>query len=162
VKYAHLKPSPGKIGYYSSDRTPINLSVIIPTIDSYRGGYLPKLLAQIDDQDFKGFEVIVLRGDPRQGRAINIAAALSKGKYILTLDDDTSLPDKKTFSKLVSIMEEHPKIGIAGGNNVISTDCNNLARLVMKQIPRRSWKPVTKIADFKRLRSIFAGRVPQN
>jgi len=145
VKHLDSTDSPGAVWRQEPVDSHITLSVIIPTVDAHRDGYFPKLLTQIDRQDFTEHQILVVRGDPRQGRAINIAAALSKGKYILTLDDDTSLPDKKTFSKLVSIMEEHPNIGIAGGNNVISTHSSKLARLVMKQVPRRSWIPVTKI-----------------
>jgi GT2 family glycosyltransferase len=121
--------------------------VVIPTIDASRGGYFPKLLTQICYQDLKGFEVIVVRGDSRQGRAINIAAALSRGKYFMTLDDDTSLPDSKTFGKLVAVMKRHPEIGIAGGNNVIPADANPFVRRVMLELPRRSWDPVGKIID---------------
>jgi glycosyltransferase involved in cell wall biosynthesis len=121
--------------------------VIIPTIDANRGGYFLKLLSQIGCQDFEDFEVIVVRGDHRQGRAFNTAAVLAKGKYILTLDDDTSLPDSMTFSKLVAVMEKHPEIGIAGGNNAIPADGNLFVRRVMKELPRRSWDPVQEIVD---------------
>jgi len=147
VKHENSETSPGKIWSYSPDNTPINLSVIIPTIDANRNGYLSKLLLQIGCQKFQGFEVIVVRGDPRQGRAINTAVALARGKYILTLDDDTSLPDPMTFSKLVAVMECHPDIGIAGGNNVIPADAKLLVRRVMLELPRRSWDPVKKIVN---------------
>ncbi|MCK4791505.1 MAG: hypothetical protein KAV87_47675, partial [Desulfobacteraceae bacterium] len=63
------------------------------------------------------------------------------------LDDDTSLPDPETFSKLVAVMEAHLEIGIAGGNNVIPPDASPFVRRVMQQIPRRSWEPVSKITD---------------
>jgi len=145
VKHIHFEDSPGKIWHCNPDRKQVKLSVVIPTFDANRGGYFPKLLEQIGYQDFDNFELIVVCGDPRQGRAINIAAALSCGKYLLTLDDDTSLPDKTTFSKLVAIMEERPDIGIAGGNNVIPANISKLARMVMQQVPRRSWVPVKKI-----------------
>lgn len=147
VRHPHKEASPGKVWRYSSDNGDINLSVVIPTSDAHRGGYLPKLLSQIGCQDFSGFEVIVVQGDSRQGRAINVGAALAQGKYLLTLDDDTSLPDPMTFSKLVAVMEKHPEIGIAGGNNVIPSDASSFVRRVMQQIPRRSWEPVLKITD---------------
>jgi GT2 family glycosyltransferase len=57
------------------------------------------------------------------------------------------LPDKKTFSKLVSLMEEHQNIGIAGGNNTIPKDANTFVRRAMHELPRRSWKPVSTITD---------------
>jgi len=147
VRYPHKEASRGKFWRYSSDDGPINLSVVIPTSDAYRGGYFQKLLSQIGCQDLSGFELIVVRGDSRQGRAINIGAALAQGIYLLTLDDDTSLPDSETFSKLVAIMEASPEIGIAGGNNVIPSDASTFVRRAMREIPRRSWTPVKEITD---------------
>jgi glycosyl transferase family 2 len=123
------------------------LSVVIPTSDAHRGGYFRNLLVQIGRQDFRDFEVIVVRGDPRQGRAINVGAALARGRYLLTLDDDTALPDPGTFKKLVAILESYPDIGMAGGNNVIPDDAGPLVRWAMRQIPRRSWEPVQAITD---------------
>jgi len=147
VKHTNQKVSPGEFWHYSPDNIQIEVSIVIPTFDAYRGGYFAQLLKQIGNQDINDYEVIIVRGDPRQGRAINIGAALAKGKYLLTLDDDTSLPDSGTFSKLVAVMEKYPEIGMAGGNNVIPEDASPFVRRVMKQIPRRSWKPVQKITD---------------
>ena len=147
VRYANSETSPGTVWHYTPDNTSTKLSVIIPTIDADRDGYFLKLLGQIVCQDFKDYEVIVVRGDPRQGRAINIAAALARGKYLLTLDDDTSLPDPMTFNKLVAVMERHPDIGIAGGNNTIPGDAKLFVRRVMQELPRRSWTPEDKIID---------------
>jgi glycosyltransferase involved in cell wall biosynthesis len=147
VRHRHNKPSPGAVWQYSPGKGDVNLSVVIPTSDAYRGGYFLKLLSQIDRQDYSNFELIVVQGDPRQGRAINIGASLSKGNYLLTLDDDTSLPDNETFSKLVTIMDTHPEIGIAGGNNVIPEDASLFVRRVMKELPRRAWEPVSEITD---------------
>jgi GT2 family glycosyltransferase len=147
VRHPHKEASPGKVWRHSSDDGDINLSVVIPTSDAHRGGYLLKLLSQIGCQDLSGFELIVVRGDPRQGRAINIGVAFAQGKYLLTLDDDTSLPDPETFSKLVAVMETHPEIGIAGGNNVIPSDASAFVRRAMREIPRRSWTPVKEIIN---------------
>ena len=147
VKHLNAETSPAIIWHYWSSRKTVSLSVIIPTMDANRGGYFLKLLDQISSQDFKNYEIIVVRGDPRQGRAINIAAALARGKYLLTLDDDTSLPNPNAFGKLVAVMENHPEIGIAGGNNVIPEDAKFFVRRVMHELPRRSWIPVQKIMD---------------
>ena len=121
--------------------------MVIPTSDAGRGGYFSALLAQIQSQDFSEFELIVIKGDPRQGRAINIGVAIAQGKYIMTLDDDTALPDPKTFHKLKKVMDSHPEIGVAGGNNVIPEDVSPFVRRVMREIPRRSWEPVKTITD---------------
>ncbi len=147
VKYVNSEVSPATVWHYIPDNTAAILSVIIPTFDAKRGGYFLKLLAQINCQEFENYEVIVVRGDSRQGRAINVAAVLAQGRYLLTLDDDTSLPDSMTFGKLVAVMEKHPEIGIAGGNNVIPTDASPFVRRVMQELPRRSWDPVQEIID---------------
>jgi len=148
VRHPNRQNSPGLIWHekYKSSDAPI-ISIIIPTFDAYRGGYFPKLLGQISRQSFSQFEVVVVRGDPRQGRAINIGAALAKGRYLLTLDDDSSMPNPETFSKLVAVMEKNPEIGVAGGNNVIPEDASLFLQQVMKQIPRRSWEPVQTVID---------------
>jgi GT2 family glycosyltransferase len=147
VRYPNSQASPGMVWQDSPPDGQITLSVVVPTSDAYRGGYFPKLLVQISRQECSDFELIVVRGDPRQGRAINVGAALARGKYLLTLDDDTSLPDPQTFSKLVRIMETYPDIGMSGGNNVIPPDASALVRRVMRQVPRRSWEPVREIVD---------------
>ena len=147
VMYPHPESSPGNFLRYSSGSTRVNLSVVIPTSDAFRGGYFLAVLSQIKQQDLSDFELILIKGDPRQGRAINIGVALSEGKYILTLDDDTSLPDPGTFRKLKEVMEKHPEIGIAGGNNVVPKYDSSFVRRVMTEIPRRSWKPVQSITD---------------
>jgi len=147
VKFPNPKSSPGEYFRCPTDNSCIKLTVIIPTSNAYRDGYFPKLIEQIQKQNFSDFELVVVRGDPRQGRAINIGASLAQGKYILTLDDDTSLPNVETFGTLINVMEAHPKIGLAGGNNVIPTEASAFVRRVMKELPRRSWRPVEKITD---------------
>ena len=147
VRYPNSNASPGGVWHYSPEESRKELSVIIPTSDANRNGYFLKLLGQIGFQDFQDFELIVVRGDPRQGRAINTGAAIANGKYLLTLDDDTSLLDHATFRKLVDVMDEHPEIGVAGGNSVIPADASPFLQNVMRQIPRRSWEPVETITD---------------
>jgi glycosyltransferase involved in cell wall biosynthesis len=120
---------------------------VIPTWDGSRDGKLIKLLSQISKQKFTEFEIIIIKGDSRQGRAINIGAALAQGHYLMTLDDDTALPDSMTFSKLKTALQENPDVGIAGGNNIVPLDAKPFVRRVMQEIPRRSWKIVSEITD---------------
>jgi GT2 family glycosyltransferase len=147
VRYPESQTSSGEVWLQKSKKRNIKLSVIIPTSDGYRNGYFPRLLDQIELQTFREYELIVIKGDNRQGRAINIGAALARGRYLMTLDDDTSLPDYETFAKMVAVMEACPDIGIAGGNNVIPPEASRFVRSVMQQIPRRSWEPVAEITD---------------
>jgi glycosyltransferase involved in cell wall biosynthesis len=147
VRYLNPLRDKAQICRVEAGSSPVILSVIIPTSDAERQGYFSALLEQIQAQNLPNFELIIVRGDTRQGRAVNIGAALARGRYLLTLDDDTSLPDRETFRKLLSVMEDHPDIGIAGGNNVIPDGCPPFIRRVMEEIPRRSWVPVREITD---------------
>lgn len=147
VRYPNPEPSPGKVWHEPLVDSRAQLSVVIPTSDAHRGGYFEQLLKQISQQSLQDFELIVVKGDPRQGRAINISAALASGQYMLTLDDDTALPEHETFIKLLTVMEAYPDIGMAGGNNTIPDWATPFVKQVMQQVPRRSWKPVTEITD---------------
>jgi hypothetical protein len=147
VRHRNPCPSPGQVCRYRRGHGQIRLSVAIPTLDGFRDGYLSRLLDQVWSQENSSFEILVIKGDPRQGRAINIAAALARGCYLLTLDDDTSLPDSLTFAKLTRSMEDAPDIGMAGGNNLIPKNATPFVRRVMRELPRRSWPMVEEITD---------------
>jgi len=123
------------------------LSVIVPTADADRGGYFAQLMRQLRQQSVQDFELIVIKGDRRQGRGINIAADMAKGHYLLTLDDDSSLPDSEAFARLLAVMDDHSDIGMAGGNNTVPEDATPFVQRAMREIPRRSWQPVTEITD---------------
>jgi len=148
VRYPNDENPAGVCWFVAADsETPPLLSVIIPTADADRGGYFVKLMQSLSEQDMQDFELIVLKGDKRQGRGINIAVAMAKGKYLLTVDDDSSLPDTQTFSKMIRAMDEHPDIGMAGGNNTVPDWATPFVKRVMIQVPRRSWQPVSEIVD---------------
>ncbi|MGD8706216.1 MAG: glycosyltransferase [Syntrophobacterales bacterium] len=123
------------------------VSIIIPTLDGYRNGLFPALLKQLSEQTYQNFEIIIIKADSRQGRAINTAADISRGKYILTLDDDTRLVTQDALQKLVEAMGKDETIGMAGGANVIPPDVPRFVRRAMQEIPRRSTPPVKKITD---------------
>ena len=154
VKFRNDEPAPNRIvvtriinkEHNSEDLSPV-LSVIIPTSDGHRNGLFPDLLNQIREQSFQDFETIVVKGDSKQGRAINTGVDLAKGKYILTLDDDTSLHSKNAFSLLVQTMDNHKNIGMAGGINVIPVEAPSFIKRAMREIPRRSSPRVEKIIE---------------
>jgi GT2 family glycosyltransferase len=123
------------------------ISVIIPTASGYRNGLFPALLKQVSEQSFQNFETIIIKGDLRQGRAINTGADIARGRYLLTLDDDTSLVSKDAFKNLAQVMEDDASIGMAGGINVIPDDAPFFIRRAMREIPRRTTPPVEEITD---------------
>jgi glycosyltransferase involved in cell wall biosynthesis len=147
VSQKNPESSPGESCQISFSEIEPRLSVIIPTRDADCGGHFVTLLAQIEAQSLRDFELIVVKGDNRQGRAINIGAALAKGEYLLTLDDDSHLPDDETFAKLIKVMQANTDIGMAGAPNVIPDWASSFVKRVMRQVPRYSSQPVTSITD---------------
>ena len=83
----------------------------------------------------------------RQLPTLDAAAALAKGEYLLTLDDDSSLPDRATLGRLVAAMDAHPDIGMAGGSNTVPAWATPFVKRVMRQVPRRTWAPGSDIGD---------------
>jgi glycosyltransferase involved in cell wall biosynthesis len=122
------------------------VTIIIPT-DGYRSGSVECLLAQINQQTFQRFEVVIVRGDKRQGRAINAAAAIARGDILLTMDDDTRLGHDDLLEKIVSALRLDETIGIAGVSNLVPADASWLVRRAMQEVPRRSSRLVTQVTD---------------
>lgn len=123
------------------------VSILIPTSDGDRHGYLDQLLAQLQEQTYQDFEVILARGDTRQGRAINLAAEHARGEFLLTFDDDTKLGTPVVIECLVRAMDSDATIGMAGVENRVPQDAPWFVRRVMLEVPRRSSPAVTKVTD---------------
>jgi hypothetical protein len=126
---------------------PPRLTVIIPTADGDRGGYLPALLAQLTAQTLQRFEVLVVEGDRRQGRAINTAAAVARGDILVTMDDDTRVGHDDLLERLAGAFDGDQAIGIAGAANLIPRDAPWVVRRAMRELPRRSSALVGEVTD---------------
>jgi len=123
------------------------VSVIIPTLDGDRNGSLPVLIDQIKKQTFTDLEILIIQGDIRQGRAINLGALMAEGEILITMDDDTRLGHPEVIENMVRAIRNHPDVGIVGVSNVVPKDAPLLTRLVMKQIPRRSSPIVSRMTE---------------
>ena len=126
---------------------PPELSITVPTLKGSRRGVFQSLLEQIKKQSLQNYELIIVEGDPRQGRAINTGAALARADLVLTLDDDTVLGHERVFETLIRTMKSYPDIGLAGTSNLVPEDAPWLVRTLMKQVPRRSSERVHEITD---------------
>ena len=142
-------PSPARVSVTlgSAAGAPPRVSILIPTADGARHGYLDQLLRQIGEQSWQDLEVIQVQGDNRQGRALNLGAAHARGEFLLTFDDDTSLGCPAVIERLVRAMESDPSIGMAGVENRVPEDASWLVRRLMLEVPRRSSPPVQEITD---------------
>jgi cellulose synthase/poly-beta-1,6-N-acetylglucosamine synthase-like glycosyltransferase len=134
-------------GRNASPGCPPRVSIVVPTADGVRYGYLPALLEQLKQQSLQDFEVLVAQGDSRQGRAINVAAAVAQGTFLLTFDDDTRLGTPHLIERLVAAVEADPHIGMAGCANLVPPDASWLVRHIMLEVPRRSSPLVSAITD---------------
>jgi len=123
------------------------LSILIPTADGARGGYLDRLLHQLEEQTEQRFEVIVVEGDRRQGRAINTGAAIARGEILVTMDDDTRIGHPELLERILRAFEEDPSIGIVGVANLPPADAPWVVRRAMREIPRRSSPLVDRVTD---------------
>ncbi len=140
--------STGKIEIHRDDpiKKPL-ISIIIPTADATRDGLLPSLLEQLKLQTFRDFEIIVIIGDTRQGRAINCGAQVAEGKYLVTFDDDTRLGHTDLLENMANQIEQHSDIGMAGVANLVPPDASFFVKRIMKELPRRTSPMVTEIID---------------
>lgn len=113
----------------TSQLTNPTLSVITPTLNSEK--VLLDCLNSLKDQEFKDFEIIISDGGSKD-KTLNIAKKFNskivnnklktaeagkakalkeaKGKFILLLDSDNILPDKKWLSKMLKPLLTNPKI----------------------------------------------------
>ena len=122
-------------------------TVIIPTRAGDRNGRLARVEADLARQRFRDFEVIEVIGDNRQGRAINRAARLGCGTFIITLDDDSELHAPDTFARLIAAMEADPSIGIAGTSTLPGPRATTFQRIAVKEVPRRYFPVVRATVD---------------
>ena len=88
------------------------LSIIIPTAGENRSGLLTQLLGQLGAQTEQRFEVILVQGDRRQGRAINTGAAIARGEVLVTMDDDTRIGHPELLERILRAFETDPTLGI--------------------------------------------------
>jgi len=129
-----------------SSGTP-RLSVVIPSWDGHRGGCVPRLLASIEQQDFRDYEVHLVRGVSPQGKAINQGARAARGAILLILDDDSELADATVFSRLVATLEADSKIGLAGASIVADPRATSFQLAAARQFPRFNTPVVDEITD---------------
>jgi len=133
--------------YVFDSDSKIETTVIIPSRNGYRNGYLPQLIQQIKSQTYNTFELIIIIADPRPGRAINRAVCQSQGEFFIILDDDTQLGNKKVFEKLINYTKNIDKAGMIGVPNLIPKDGSFLIKQIMQQIPRRHSRMVNQVLE---------------
>jgi len=129
-----------------SDMTPL-VSIIIPSLNESRKRLLDSLLKDIETQTFQDFEILVIRGDARQGRAINRGARMAQGNILLIFDDDSRLADEYVVERVVRCVQEDASIGMAGASTLIPDWASPLQKRAMAMLPRRFFPLVDQTMD---------------
>ncbi len=125
----------------------IKVSVIIPSLDGYRGGKVPQLLEKLKHQTFKEMEIILIKGISPQGKAINMGAEKAKGEILVIMDDDSLPADEFVIERLISPFEMDSKIGMTGASIRPSPNSSLLQKLIAREFPRFSMPVVNKIIE---------------
>lgn len=112
------------------------VSVIIPSLDGYRGGNVPQLISQLKNQSFRDLEIIVIKGVRPNGKARNAGAKKAIGEILISIDDDVTLGHEKVIENLVRHLEFDDSIGLLGISKLIPKDSNRFQRKCAKEIPR--------------------------
>lgn len=123
------------------------VSVIIPTVDGYRDGCVPRLLESVKAQTFQDFEVHLIKGLRPQGHAINTGARQARGEILLILDDDSELADAHVFQRLIETLDNDPRIGMAGASIVLPPDATAFQRRAAEQFPRFHMPVAERVTD---------------
>ena len=123
------------------------VSVIIPSRDGFRDGHVPRLLASLESQTFRDFDVHLIKGVFPQGRAINEGAGKSDCEYLVVCDDDARLADETVLQRLVDALDGDATIGMAGASIVVPPEASAFQHRAARQFPRFNMPPVTEILD---------------
>jgi GT2 family glycosyltransferase len=128
------------------DKLP-KVSVVIPSLDGYRNGNVPRLLDSIKEQDYKDIEIILIKGVAPASAARNKGVKEAKGKYIIFIDDDISFANNSTISNLIKAFDEDQKIGLANVTMMIPMDSTFLQRRMVKECSFAYLQMVSKTID---------------
>jgi len=133
-------------GNFTVSQNP-DISIIIPSLDGYRDGFLPLLIQQLKEQTFQRFELFIIKGDPRQGRAINRGVQLAKGKVLIIMDDDISIGTSFLLENLVKAIEGDSSIGMAGVSFEMPENATAFQKRALRELPRYTFPVVNEIVE---------------
>lgn len=126
---------------------PPEVSVIIPSLDGYRDGNVPRLVKQIKDQTFKNTEIIIIKGVRPNGKARNKGVEKAKGQILICIDDDVTIGHNRVIQNLVKCLKSDKNIGLLGISKLIPDDSNWFQRRCAKEIPRSTSPIYDELAE---------------
>ncbi len=123
------------------------VSVIIPSLDGYRAGNVPKLVQTLNNQTFQDFEVLVVTNEKPCARAHNVGVQSAQGEIIVFFDDDVTLGNNKVIENLIAPFTAHSDIGITGASTLIPPDANCFQKRCAREFERFEFPVVSEIVE---------------
>lgn len=114
----------------------LKVSIVIPSLNGYRSGNVPRLIGQLKNQTFSDSEIIVIKGVRPNGKARNVGAKRAKGEILICIDDDVTIGHEKVIENLVEYLESDESIGLLGISKLIPEDSNWFQSRCAEEIPR--------------------------
>ena len=123
------------------------VSVLIPSLDGYRDGNVPRLLGDLARQTEQDFEVLVVVGVRPNGRARNVGAREARGRYLVSIDDDVRLGDERVLENLVRPFEEHRDVGLVGASQLLPPGASAFEVRAAAELPRARFPVQERLVD---------------
>ena len=133
--------------YLSVSKDKPTVSVIIPSLDGYRNGNVPKLLADLKRQTVLDFELIIVKGEKPCARAHNVGAQHANSEIIVFFDDDIVLGNNKIIENLINPFNHDNTIGITGASQLIPPNANWFQKKCVQEFTRFQFPVVTKMVE---------------
>ncbi|MFH1230281.1 MAG: glycosyltransferase [Planctomycetota bacterium] len=124
-----------------------SVSVIIPSLDGYREGNVPKLVEDLNKQTFHDFEVIIVRGVSPTSRAHNVGVQQASAEIIVFFDDDIILGNNRIIDNLIKPVIKDKSIGISGASQLIPPDANRFQKKCGKEFDRLEFPVVSEMVE---------------
>jgi len=117
------------------------ISIIIPSLDGYRGGNVDRLIADLKKQTLQDFDVQIVKGVFPNGKARNVGAKDAKGEILVFIDDDVKIGSNNLIEKLIEPFFKNSSIGLVGPSFSIPPDSNPFQKCLAKQLSRAEFMP---------------------
>lgn len=91
-------------------------SVILPVFAGQNSPHCRRLLAELAAQSFRDFEVLVVEGEEPNGHARNVGVRVAKGRYLVFIDETTSLAGENVIENLLRPLRGDPHVGMSGAS----------------------------------------------
>ncbi|MFA5793496.1 MAG: glycosyltransferase [Candidatus Brocadiia bacterium] len=123
------------------------ISIIVPSLDGYRQGNVPRLVSALKEQTISDFELIIVKGERPCARAHNIGAARAHGEILVFFDDDIILGNNSVIENLIRPVIHDSSIGISGASQLVPPDANRFQKRCAEQMGRFQFPVIKTIRD---------------